>query len=82
MEGVFKRFLIAAQKPQNFPNGAHFITLIYGECKEPDCPYKHTLDDVKVTVTPSCCMCTCRRNLLQMAQHAWAPAHIVKLRPL
>ena len=22
----------------------------YGECKEPDCPYKHTLDDVKVIV--------------------------------
>ena len=22
--------------------------LRYGVCKEPDCPYKHTLDDIKV----------------------------------
>lgn len=29
--------------------------LKYGVCKEPDCPYKHSLTDIKVRLSGLCC---------------------------
>ncbi len=29
--------------------------LKYGVCKEPDCPYKHSLTDIKVRLSDLCC---------------------------